>query len=232
MPDTDITNRMKEDWNERAREDASYYVAFGRKQQTAEEFFATAEEVVRGLRWELQRLPASQRGRALEIGCGPGRLIRPMSQDFGSIDGIDVSDEMIERARANLADVPNARVEAGDGATLAPFSDAAYDFVYSYAVFQHIPSKNVVLDYLREASRVLKPGGILRAQFSGLPERDVTDTWSGVRFTSQELVSFTREHGFQVLAIEGANTQYMWMTWRKRLKEWRSTLPEMAALTE
>src|ERR1700742_2218784 len=102
MIETEVAGRMRADWNARAREDAGYYVAFGRKDQSPEEFFATAAEVVKGLRWELRRLPAD-RGplTALEIGCGPGRLLRPMSSNFLEIHGVDVSDEMVDLARAN-----------------------------------------------------------------------------------------------------------------------------------
>ena len=74
----DVSARMREDWNARAREDANYYVAFGRREQNEDEFFATAAEVVAGVEWELKHLgpPVNRRARrALEIGCGPGRLI-------------------------------------------------------------------------------------------------------------------------------------------------------------
>ena len=46
--------------------------------------------------------------RALEIGCGPGRLMRPMSRHFVEIHGVDVSDEMIALAKEKLRDIPNA----------------------------------------------------------------------------------------------------------------------------
>ena len=74
MPDTNVSRQMRSDWNERAREDAYYYVAFGRKGQGDDEFFSTAADVVRGLEAELKRLaPGDRRARkALEIGCGPG----------------------------------------------------------------------------------------------------------------------------------------------------------------
>jgi SAM-dependent methyltransferase len=209
---------MQRDWNERAREDANFYVAFGRRDQDSEEFFATAREVVAGLEWEMRRLPAARprARRALEIGCGPGRLIRPLSRHFGEIHGVDVSDEMIRRAEANLAHIAHAHPHHTSGADLDPFADESFDFVYSYAVFQHIPSRDVVMQYLREAVRVLKPGGILRAQINGL---DATarqyDTWSGVRIAAAEVREFAREHGLQLLALEGARTQYMWTTMRK-----------------
>ncbi|MGH9666724.1 MAG: class I SAM-dependent methyltransferase, partial [Bryobacteraceae bacterium] len=212
--DPSVQARMREDWNRRAREDASYYVAFGRRDQDDEEFFETAKEVVASVEWELRRLPrnANRRAwRALEIGCGPGRLLRPLSGIFGEIHGVDVSDEMTRLARAKLIGIPHAHVHCGDGASLAAFADESFDMVYSYAVFQHIPSRDVVLQYLREAQRVLKTGGLLRAQFNGLPQSvGQYDTWSGVRFTREELMEFTRESGFQVLAMEGAGTQYMW----------------------
>ncbi len=220
--DNEVAVRMRADWNARAREDAGYYVAFGRKDQSPGEFFATAEEVVKGLRWELRRFPPS-RGplRALEIGCGPGRLLRPMSANFVEVHGVDVSDEMIDRARANLAGSPNAFAHVTDGATLAAFADETFDFVYSYAVFQHIPSRDVVFEYLRHAHRVLKPGGLLRAQYNGLPRHDSSyDTWSGVRVSATELLSFAAEHDFQVLALEGVSTQYMWSTWCKHPRGW------------
>ena len=47
MADSQVSERMRADWNQRAREDANYYVAFGRHDQDEEEFFETAAEVVR-----------------------------------------------------------------------------------------------------------------------------------------------------------------------------------------
>src|ERR1017187_6155291 len=104
--DSQVLERMRADWNQRAGEDAYYYVAFGRRDQDDEEFFSTATDVLRLLTGELKRL----RGRhaALEIGCGPGRLMRPLSRHFGEIHGVDVSDEMIRLAGERLRDTPNA----------------------------------------------------------------------------------------------------------------------------
>ena len=218
MPAEDVQAQMRAEWDQRAQDDAHYYVAFGRRDQDEEGFFATAVDVVRGLETELKRLPPGplQARRALEIGCGPGRLMKPMSRHFGEIHGIDVSAGMIERAVRNLRDVPHAFPRAASGSDLAHFADASFDFVYSYAVFQHIPSRAVVLSYLREVVRVLRPGGIARLQINGLPERegDYT-TWDGVRFTGAAIREFTREHGLQLLGLDGERTQYMWTTWRK-----------------
>jgi SAM-dependent methyltransferase len=106
---------MRSDWDRRAREDARYYAAFGRREQEEAEFQQSAGDVVRNLDRELGRLPLrTDRAalRALEIGCGPGRVMLPMSLRFGEIHGVDISEEMIRLARERLASAPNAHVQA------------------------------------------------------------------------------------------------------------------------
>jgi ubiquinone/menaquinone biosynthesis C-methylase UbiE len=213
----DVSEIMRAEWNERAREDANYFVAFGRRDQDDEEFFATGADVVRELVAELKRLPACR--RALEIGCGPGRLLRPMSRHFDEVHGIDVSDEMIRLAREKLRGVANAHVHCAGGSDLAIFADGLFDFVYSYAVFQHIPSRDVVFNYLREAVRVLRPEGVLKCQINGLPQAAARyTTWDGVRIAGAEVKQFAREQRVELLALTGDGTQYMWATLRKPMR--------------
>jgi SAM-dependent methyltransferase len=214
MDDPETLARMRADWNARAGEDANYYVAFGRREQDEEEFFSTAADVVRDLESQLPRLRG--KSAALEIGCGPGRLMRPLSRHFDEIHGVDVSDEMVLLARERLRHTPNAHAYRGSGSGLELFPDNHFDFVYSYAVFQHVPSREVVFQYLREAHRVLRPGGVLRCQLNGLPAHArAYDTWSGVRVAPGEMAQFARKQGFQLLALEQIWTQYMWITCRK-----------------
>ena len=223
-----VVEKMREDWNSRAREDAHYYVAFGRRDQGDGEFQDTAHEVVHGLEWEMRRLapgvPAPNR-RALEIGCGPGRLLRPMAAHFGEIHGVDISDEMVARARQRLAHIPHAHAHVARKSNLEMFCGESFDFAYSYAVFQHIPSRDVVFGYLRETWRVLKPGAYMRCQMNGLPAAAARyDTWSGVRISASELEEFCRANDFQMLSLEGSQTQYMWTTLRKRERGWYETV--------
>lgn len=227
MQAQDLSYRMREDWNRRAREDAKYFVAFGRRRQDDEEFFATGAELARGLARELKRLPPAPTDarKALEIGCGLGRLMLPLAPYFGEIHGVDVSDEMVRLAREKLRHIPHAHVHLNDGASLQGFPDESFDFVYSYAVFQHIPAREIVFSYLREARRVLKTGGVFRFQVNGLPpEGENYDTWSGVRISAEEIAGFAREHDFQLLALEGVRTQYQWVTLRKQPAGWYARL--------
>jgi SAM-dependent methyltransferase len=214
MDEPQALERMRADWNGRAGEDANYYVAFGRRRQDDEEFFASAADVVRRLEAGLNRLRA--RAAALEIGCGPGRLMRPLSRHFAAIHGVDISEDMIRLARERLRGTPNAHPHHSSGSDLALFGDATFDFVYSYAVFQHIPSREVVFRYLREARRVLKPGGILRCQINGLPPTAKEyDTWNGVRISPDEIRRFAVEQEMALLELDQIWTQYMWVTLRK-----------------
>jgi SAM-dependent methyltransferase len=218
----DVNEHMRADWNRRAREDAHFYVAFGRKSQAEQEFLAGAAEVMSALEPEVSRLPPSSSDgrRALEIGCGPGRLMRPMSHHFGELHGVDISDEMIRLAGEQLKDIPHAHVHVTPDSSLGMFADQFFDFVYSYIVFQHIPNRDVVLNYLREARRVLKPGGIMRFQLRGTPPVDSemqreSTTWTGCHFGGDEVAAFAREHALQLVALSGPETQYMWVTLRK-----------------
>ena len=224
MSDASVLLRMRDDWNRRAREDAHYYAGFGQRGQGEAEFLLSASYVLEKLEPEIARLPANanrRAWRALEIGCGPGRLMLPLSRHFGEIHGVDVSDEMAVLARKRLAHILHAHVHPTGGAGLPQFADESFDFIYSYAVFQHIPDRQAILDYLREIGRVLKPGGIFRGQFNDLPHPgdEMPNTWVGCRFSAVDIRTFTRENELDLLDLSGRNTQYLWSTWRKRSAE-------------
>ncbi len=207
--------------------DTSYYVAYGRRGQSDAEFLAAATGVVNELEAELLRLKAEERGswRALEIGCGSGRLMRPMSRHFLEIHGVDVAGDSIRQARENLQDLPHAHPREIHGTNLEDFADQSFDFVYSFGLFPYIPSRELVLAFLREVHRVLRPGGLARLQFNGSPGQ------SGASFSSHELLEFAASHDFQVLALEGVSTQSMWATWRKQPAGWSAGLEaQIAAL--
>ncbi len=226
MANVDVNERMRDEWNRRAREDAYFYAGFERRQQQSDEFLTSAAATVAKLESEIARLPENppQSRRALEIGCGPGRLMLPLSSHFGEIHGVDVSEEMVTLARENLEHIPHAQVHATSGSDLAIFPDESFDFVYSYIVFQHIPEREIILTYLRESRRVLKAGGVLCCQMRGAPPlaSEMTresSTWTGCFFSAAEVVAFSRDHNFHLVALEGIETQYLWTTWVKPARD-------------
>jgi SAM-dependent methyltransferase len=158
-----VTDRMRESWDRRARRDAFYYVETAHWHGDVDAFFALGEERTRALVDPVLATlgRAATECSAVDLGCGVGRFSRAFAGRFREVLGIDVSSEMIERARevSPPERYPNLRFVAGDGLTL-PAADAAHDFVFSYEVFQHMPSEEVIRSNLREVARILRHDGI------------------------------------------------------------------------
>lgn len=154
-----MATTMQEAWNARARADAVFYVE---SQHAADRdgFFARGEErAVLFLDPVLSRMFGDVSTlHALEIGCGLGRFSRALARRFGGVTAVDVSDEMIARARAANGAFPLIRFRATDGETV-PLPTQSVDFAFSYEVFQHMPSHRVIEANLREVGRVLRHGG-------------------------------------------------------------------------
>jgi SAM-dependent methyltransferase len=200
---------MRADWERRARENAPFYICTTAG-PSPEAFAASGERDL--AEQVLDGLEVSRTWHALEIGCGIGRLLRPLSTRVERAVGVDVSEEMVRRGREYCADRPNVVLHRTEGAL--PFlPDGTFDFVFSHIVFQHLPRKSYAERYLREAHRVLKPGGILRVQVDGRTRqffrRWVADSWSGVVFSARELQRRLERCGFRVTEIRGEGTQYL-----------------------
>lgn len=97
---------------------------------------------------------------ALEIGCGGGRLLAHAARFFPHVIGVDIHDQLdVVGRKLRAIGVHNAELRQCDGRTL-PCADAEVDVVYSFIVFQHLERIEILKAYLREAFRVLKPGGL------------------------------------------------------------------------
>jgi ubiquinone/menaquinone biosynthesis C-methylase UbiE len=95
----------------------------------------------------------------LDLGCGIGRLARPLVEQFAHVVCADISSEMLAKARANLAD-ENVRFTLVESDCRLDAADSSVDAIIAWTVFRHTP-KSVFERYLGEASRLLKPGGRL-----------------------------------------------------------------------
>jgi len=105
--------------------------------------------------------------RTLDIGCGIGRIENAIHGEVHSIVGVDVSEEMLKRARDKVR-APNVSFQAVDGQSLNGIESEQFDLCLSFMVLQHIP-RAAVANYIREVGRVLKPGGRFLFQIP-LPE--------------------------------------------------------------
>jgi SAM-dependent methyltransferase len=154
-----LSNNYKHFWNDKA---TSYVGALIAVDGSSDESAVIATGA-RSARQVAAAIDARADSRVLEIGCGVARIGLPLMPHIGHWHGSDISENMLNVARGRL-------LEAGVSADkfsltpLArprlPFPDASFDAVYSIAVFIHMDKEDFFL-YLREAARVLKPGGRL-----------------------------------------------------------------------
>ena len=98
--------------------------------------------------------------RVLDLGCGAGTYTLVAAQMVGAggrVTGIDMTPEMLAKARAAAAEMGVTNVEFVEGeAERLPFADASFDVVISNGVIDLVPDKDAVF---AELYRVLAPGG-------------------------------------------------------------------------
>ena len=212
-----ILEKMRRDWDARARENARYYVNTARKDWTDEEFFQSGERTVaEEISTDMINIcqgkdPADM--KVLEIGCGVGRVTRALARKFGEVHAVDVSGEMIAQARKSLANELNAHVYQNNGMDLSVIPGGQFDFAFSTIVFQHIPSREVIYNYVSEVARLLRPGALFKFQVQGntSPHSKADDTWLGVPFSDRQAVEMAEQCGFEPRHRHGAGEQYFWL---------------------
>ena len=161
--------QLSRDWDELAEDDPLFVVLAepGRKGGRWElgEFLATGEEEVRQLLRRVERLGRPQgHARALDFGCGVGRLTRALSTRFDECVGVDVSAEMLRRAREFNADRSNCVFVHNVSPDLSRFEDESFDLVYSSKVLQHLPGQAAARRYVGEFMRIVKSDGLVAFQ--------------------------------------------------------------------
>jgi SAM-dependent methyltransferase len=97
------------------------------------------------------------RGRALDFGCGVGRLTQPLGEVFDEVVGLDISTAMIAKAEA-ANQSQRLRFVHSESARL-PFEDEHFDFILAHLVLLHV-GPEAAEAYVKEFARTLAPGGL------------------------------------------------------------------------
>jgi SAM-dependent methyltransferase len=171
------------------------------------DFVRTGKHLQRVLQ-EVARLRPDE--RILDVGCGPGRVARLLTDylsDRGSYEGFDVMAENIDWCRRTIAtrrsrfrfvhvnlfnEMYNPQGDIQPSMFMFPYPESEFDLVFAFSVFTHmLPSD--VRQYLLEVHRVLKPGARCLMTFFLLSERSE----SAIRSGRAARVFATQGHGYR-----------------------------------
>lgn len=125
-----------------------------------DEFFRTGREEVDAMLEHVRaHCPGLKRGRALDFGCGPGRITQALALHFDAVVGVDISRPMLDLAQTQNRHGARISYFHNTRSDLAAFSSGSFDFICSVITLQHI-APEFSRRYIAEFMRTLAPGGV------------------------------------------------------------------------
>jgi SAM-dependent methyltransferase len=135
------------------------YHSWSLTEEAREQFFVSGEEHVKRIMKVLRDInPEFSPTRAIDFGCGVGRVTLPLARESSSVLGVDVSAGMLSEAQKNASNQGISNV------TFASEVSGRFDLIHSYIVFQHIPVRRGLI-IMRDLVSRLDPGGMAVIQF-------------------------------------------------------------------
>jgi len=160
-------SEIQKNWDRLGKLDPLYAIKVGIRKEGGEwerkeggkwdirEFFQTGIDEIDAIIKEAGRLNIRIPGkRALDFGCGVGRVTQALPKYFHAVDGIDIAPSMIELANSYNTHKETVHYYLNTKNTLENFNDNTYDFIYSVEVFQHMQPRYQET-YLSELLRIL-----------------------------------------------------------------------------
>lgn len=222
LSDSEYAKLMKSDWNERMKRDNTKY--------TMAVPYASEEEINNSGYHDFNKLfiPNFVREtadilignvRVFEYGCGIGRMSYWIATVAKSLTAVDISEENIKTVKERLKQYKNFNAYPCSGESLSfMVDDKQFDYIYSYIVFQHIGSRSVINNILKDCVRLLDDGGTMRLQFKDTPipsENCEGNTWHGSQIGVPFITRFCLDNNLEFKDYEGEGTEYFWVTLKK-----------------
>ena len=178
-----------------------------------DEFFAHGRNEIRTYFKFIDSLGISfPRKKALDFGCGAGRVTQALVEYFEEVSGVDISSSMIELASRYNRYGQRCKYFHNPYGDLNLFADNSFDFIYSYITLQHMEPQ-FALQYIKEFLRVLNPRGLLVFQ---LPSAKHTGARMGPRTDNQpgekphmELYAVNKDEVTRFIQAHHGKLQYL-----------------------
>ncbi len=173
--------QVRRHWDLFARKDPLWavLVAPGKEgnRWALDEFFATGQnEVDAAMATIRTHLPGAGRRRALDFGCGVGRLTQALAHHFDHVTGVDISTDMLAHARRHNRHGNRVDFQHNPTNHLGRFDDGAFDLVFSLITLQHV-APEYSRRYLAEFMRICAPGGAVYFQITARTARPARRSW-------------------------------------------------------
>lgn len=206
-------NKQKDLWESLAKKNSKYYINsdygkgisdldFRRSGAFDTDLYIIHDELI------------SLQGKILEIGCGTGRMTEFIAQSFEEVVGVDISGEMIRQGKERLKDISNVKLIETDGSTF-PLEDNYFDTAFSYIVFQHIKTKEMVESNFKEVYRVLKAWGLFKVLLRADRPDNMDAWWNGVDYDDDKIADLCKMTGFRLIKTERVKSYGIWVWMEK-----------------
>lgn len=136
------------------------------------------------------------KGDLLEIGCGEGRGMAELQAKVKSYTAIDKIQAVIDTLSVKY---PNVKFNQGNIPPLSMYADNSFDTIVTFQVIEHIKNDHL---FLKEANRVLRPGGQLILTTPNIKMTLTRNPWHIREYTVKELNDIMSKY-FNTVDIQG-----------------------------